>query len=198
MLYVYIGCLTFGGVYSILSLLLGGHGVDHGADAGLDHGADHGDLPSPFNPLVIASAITTFGAAGLIGTLGLGFGNILSLFFALGLAGVVGAAIFFGVVKLMYGEESDSTFSQNDLIGVEAEVITPVPKNGLGEVVCSIRGIRYNLTAKNDCEESIQKGEKVRIKEVENNTAIITKKMTLDDLEYLDEKPIDKDINFFS
>ena len=76
MLYVYIGCLTFGLIYSVVSALLGSHGFDHGAgDAGGAHGIsldshdgsiDSADVPSPFNPLVMASAIVSLGFAGAI------------------------------------------------------------------------------------------------------------------------------------
>lgn len=68
MFYIYIGCLTFGVLYSIISAVFGSHGFDHGGlhHAGIDiHGdADGADLPSPFNPIVIASAIATFGEIG--------------------------------------------------------------------------------------------------------------------------------------
>ncbi|MCX8130796.1 MAG: NfeD family protein [Clostridia bacterium] len=181
MLYVYIGCLTFGAIYSILSLVLGSHGYDHG---NIDHGnINHGDMPSPFNPLVIASAITTFGAAGLIAKIGFQMGNLVSSLLALGLAGVVGAILFFCVVRFMYGSQSDSTFSKNDLSGVEAEVLTPVPQKGLGEVVCFINGERYSLPARNPYGEEINRGEKVIVIRVDENVAMVTRKMAIDDLD---------------
>ena len=188
MLYVYIGCLTFGALYSVLSLILGGHGYDHGS---VDHGgADHGDIPSPFNPLVIASAITTFGAAGLIGKLGFGLGNLFSSMVALGFAGVIGALIFFGIVKLMYNSQSNSTFSQSDLVGTEAEVLTPIPQNGVGEVVCLIHGVRYSLTAKNAYGEAEPRGEKVLILEVKDNIALVTRKIAIDDVDVMESEEL--------
>lgn len=188
MLYVYIGCLTFGAIYSILSLVLGDHGYDHGS---VDHGgASHGDIPSPFNPLVIASAITTFGAVGLIGKLGFGLGDLICSAFALGFAGIIGAIIFFGIVKLMYGSQSDSTFSQNDLVGMEAEVITPIPEKGIGEVVCFINGVRYSLPAKNIYADTEARGEKVLIIEVKDNVAMVTRKISLDDVSSVEREEL--------
>ncbi len=186
MLYLYIGCFTFGAAYSILSLLLGGHSADHG---GVDHahGSDS-DLPSPLNPIVIASAVTAFGAVGLISKLAFKMGDLLSSVFALGFAGMVGAAIFFGIVKLMYGSQSDSTFSQNDLVGMDAEVTIPIPYKGMGEIVCSINGTRYNMAARDAEGGEIQRGEPVKIKEIAGNTAVVGKKITIDSLEEYDRE----------
>lgn len=180
MLYLYIGCFTFGAAYSIFSLLLGGHSADHG---GVDHvhGADS-DLPSPLNPIVIASAVTAFGAVGLISKLAFKMGDLLSSVFALGFAGIVGAAIFFGIVKLMYGSQSDSTFSQNDLVGMDAEVTIPIPCKGMGEIACSVNGTRYSMAARDAEGGEIQRGEPVKIKEIAGNTAVVGKKITIDSL----------------
>ena len=191
MLYVYIVCLTFGVVYSVVSAFLGGHGWDHG---GMDHagGGGHGsadtaDAPSPFNPLVIAGAIATFGAVGLIGKKGFGMTDLMSVLVSLGFAGAIGAGLFFGIVKFMYGSQSNSAFSQSDLAGKDAEVLTPVPEKGLGEIAYVANGIRYTMSAKSFYGEQIRRGETVRIKEVANNTALVARKMTLEDLELSDE-----------
>lgn len=189
MLYVFAGCFAFGIIYSLMSIILGNHGADHG---GMDHAGFHGDasghdadVPSPFNPLVIASAITTFGAAGLIAKLGFGISDIASSALSLTFAGIIGAVIFFGVVKLMYGSQSNSTFSQRDLVGKEAEVITPIPCKGLGEIAYVINGIRCNMPAKSAYSSEIPRGESVVIKDVTGNIAVVTKRMTIEDYETL-------------
>ena len=187
MLYVFIGCLTFGVAFSVLSALLGPHtpghgGFDHGGGIGEHSGVDHADTPSPFNPLVISSAITAFGAVGLIAKTGFGMGDLLSTIISLGFAGVIGAAMFFGVVKFMYGSQSNSVFSIQDLVGAEAEVITPIPLKGMGEITYVINGVRYNLPARAFPGEDIKRGAAVIIREVSGNTALVQKKITLDDL----------------
>lgn len=216
MLYVFIGCLAFGALYSLVSALLGGHGFDHGSfdHGGFDHaGFDHSGLdhsvshdattsehtgndtasgPSPFNPLVIASAITAFGAVGLIAKTGFGMGDILSTAVALGFAGLTGTLIFFGIVKFMYGSQSNSVFSLEDLTNTEAEVITPIPVNGMGEIAYVQNGVRYNLTAVSDRHEEIPRGAAVIIKEVAGNAAKVIRKVTLEELESYgleEEKP---------
>ena len=219
LLYVFIGCLAFGTFYSIVSLVLGGHGFDHSLDHGggfdvqhggfdvqhggfdvqhggidvqhdgiVDHGGDSADSPSLFNPLVIASAITAFGAVGLAAMKGFGMSGLLSTIVALAFAGAIGAAIFFGIVKFMYGSQSNSIFSLNDLIGTEAEVLTPIPKAGLGEIAYTMNGIRYTLSARCQEGESVQRGVTVVIREIAGSAAIVQRKLTLDDISLYNEE----------
>lgn len=186
MLYVFIGCLTFGVAFSILSIFLGAHGhgsFDHGGGAGGHHvGADSTDSPSPLNPLVISSAVTGFGAVGLIAKTGFAMGDILSTIVSLGFAGIVGIVMFYGVVKFMYGSQSNSVFSLSELVDAEAEILIPIPKNGLGEITYVINGVRSNLSARSITGEEIQRGSAVIIREVEGNIALVQRKISLDEL----------------
>lgn len=187
LLYVFIGCLAFGAFFSILSLIFGGHGFDHSVDhAGGAHHAGEG--PSPFNPLVIASAITTFGAVGLIAQKGFGIGSLMSTILALGFAGAIGAAIFFGIVRLMYNSQSNSVFSLEDLVDTEAEVLTPIPEKGLGEIAYVANGIRYTLSARSMDEQGIRRGAEVIIRELSGNVAVVQQKLTIDDIELTQEE----------
>lgn len=189
MLFVYIGCLAFGILYSLGALILGGHDAGHGG--GFDHGGgdvhagDSADMPSPFNPLVMASAISTFGAAGLVGKIGFGMGDIKSSLLGLVFAGIIGTVMFFGVVRFMYNSQSDSTFSISDLAGYEGEVITPIPEKGMGEISYLINGVRYSIPAR-ALEGSLNRGEAVRIKEVSGGIAYVSRKLTLEDLDSIE------------
>lgn len=185
-----------------------GHDIDAGTDAGhetnIAHGAgtgnaanaahaQHSDVsdtagsPSPFSPVVMASAITTFGAVGLISMMGFGLSGLASTFVALGFSGAIGAAIFYGIVKFMYGSQSNSLFSLDDLIGCEADVITPVPAKGLGEIAYTVKGIRSTLAAKSleGCE--IRRGTPVIIREIAGSVAVVQRKLTIDDIELDDD-----------
>jgi hypothetical protein len=187
MLSIFVGCLAFGVAFSVLSVIFGSHGGDHGGfhhAGGVDghSGVDHADSPSPFNPLVISSAITAFGAVGIIAKTGFHLGDLLSTVFGLGFAGAIGTAIFFGIVKFMYGSQSNSVFSMDDLVDTEAEVITPIPANGVGEIAYVINGIRYNLSARSYLSEDIPRNSTVIIREISGNAALVQKKIDLDDL----------------
>jgi len=220
LLYVYIGCLTFGIIYSAVSAILGHNGFDNGGDAGFeggfdgnvdgafdgafdgtidagldggiqaefdgDYSADSGDGPSLFNPLVLTSAIASFGAIGIIAKVGFKMGDILSLVVALSFAGGIGAAIFFGIVKFMYNSQSNSVFSTRDLIGAETEIITPIPADGVGEIALTINGTRRNFPAKSANKEYIARGVTVKVRDISGNIALVTRKITIDDLESLE------------
>lgn len=180
MLYIYVGCFTFGILFSAVSFFLG-HLGDHDGFDFFDMDADHGaDMPSPFSPLVLSSAIIAFGAIGIIGKVGLKMGDVESALVSLGVAGVVGALIFFGIVKVMYNSQSNSAFSQDDLIGIEVEVLTPIPKNGMGEIVYVINGERHSLPAKSINGQSAGRGETLIIKEITGNVAIVERKFNLE------------------
>lgn len=182
MLYVYVGCLFFGILFSTVSFLLDGHDFD------LDgiH-ADGAGAPSILSPLVLTSAITVFGGTGIVSMLGLNMSGVSSMFVSLVLAAIIGAAIFFGVVRFAYNSQSNSSFSQNDLIGLECEVITPIPLKGVGEIAYVINGERHSLPAK--CiSDTIAKGEVVLIREIAGNAAFVSRKMNIEDIDFDDIK----------
>lgn len=177
MFYVYIGCLTFGVLYTVLSVVLGSHGFEHG---GIGHGALHGqdadDVPSPLNPVVIASAIAAFGAAGIVSKAGFGMGELASAAFSAFCAAAVGTAVFFGIVKFLYQAKANTHFSGENLINSEAEVLTPIPVQGVGEIVYSMNGMRNSLPAMSKNNEFLGRGETVIIQSIENHTAFVAQK----------------------
>lgn len=198
MLYFYFGCLTFGVVFSVLYAVFGAHGMDHhgfdihadSVDAAHDiHAGDtHSHGPSIFSPVVLASALTAFGGAGLIGSIGFNFSYIVTLLFALAVSFLIGAAVFFGVVKLIYSSQSDSNFSEEELYDVEAAVVTPIPRSGFGEIAFIAGGTRTTLPARSTDETAIEKGTKVMIRKVENRIAFVSRKIIIDDFIIEQEK----------
>jgi membrane protein implicated in regulation of membrane protease activity len=159
-------------------------GADADHDGGTHQRADGDDAgsPSPFNPLVMASAITTFGGVGIISMVGFGMNSFISTIIALASAFVIGAALFFGVVRFMYGSQSNSVFSHDDLINIEAEILTPIPENGFGEIAYMVNGIRSTLSAKSTEGNPIRRGATVIIREIDGSVAMVQQKMTIDDI----------------
>lgn len=84
MLYIFIGCLAFGLIYAVLALVLGKY---------------ESGSPSFLNPLIIASATTTFGAVGLAAMKCFEANWLTSTIAALLLAGMAGLLIYIGIVK---------------------------------------------------------------------------------------------------
>jgi membrane-bound ClpP family serine protease len=113
---------------------------------------------------------------------GFGISGLMSTIISLGFAGAIGAALFFGIVKFMYGSQSNSIYSLDELVGTEAEVITPVPEKGLGEIAYVANGIRYTQSARSMEGCSIKRGAAVVIREIAGNVAVVQQKLTLDDI----------------
>ncbi len=163
---------------------LAGHDSSHIHDHSYN-GNDGGNVnPSPFNTTVIFSSVAAFGGVGLIGKLGFKMSDPLSALLAVGCSAIVGVVIFFGVVKLIYNSQSNTTFSGRDLIGADAEVNIPIPADGLGVVACVIRGTRHTLSARSRNGTKISQGEKVKIKEISSNVAVVTRKISADDYDF--------------
>ncbi|MGE5327942.1 MAG: hypothetical protein ACM3KR_00335 [Deltaproteobacteria bacterium] len=171
-LYIYIGCLSFGLFYSLLAVFLGGHGGIDSHDIG--HGGTDGI--SPLKPIVIATFITLFGGFGIIGHFMSSIAAIFVFIFALAM-GLLGAAvIFYTVVVPMYKCQSNSLISNESITNILADVITPIPVEGLGEVAYIAGGSKYTSPAKSLNQEEILKGTQVVIICIKDNIAEVIKK----------------------
>ncbi|MGE5474348.1 MAG: hypothetical protein ACM3UU_09025 [Ignavibacteriales bacterium] len=164
--YIYIGCLSFGLFYSLFAVFFGHDGID-------SHDIGHGgtDGISPLKPIVIATFITLFGGFGTIGHFMSNMAAIFVFSFALimGLAGA--AAIFYLVVVPMYKCQSNSVISNESITNTIADVITPIPSDGLGEVAYIAGGSKYTSPAKSLNQEEIPKGRQVVIVDIKENIA---------------------------
>jgi hypothetical protein len=176
-----------------------GHGQSHGHTQG--HGHDTGDQRSSaglvrvnkqhvavkedepglgvalltwLNPNTIAAFATWFGSIGLI----LWRGFSLPLFSTLPLAiigGALGAKFMLAFVGLIGSKMYQShTFTQQDVIGLQAEVTVPVTNQGTGEVVYVVGGTRHTSSAKpNKPEVHLPRGAKAIICDVRDDVAYI-------------------------
>jgi membrane protein implicated in regulation of membrane protease activity len=142
--------------------------VDH--DISFDHGSV--DV-SPLSPITIASFVTSFGGLGLIGTQLLMFPDTVSLFFA-----AVGAALIAGGMFVFYSQvlvagQGSSEVQLREIGGKTAEVIIPVPAQGLGQVAFVARGARSTWAARSVDGEPIPRGAVVIIEGVTGNTVMV-------------------------
>ena len=147
---VYIFCFVVGAVYALIAGVSAGvfgghthHGELVGHDVGHDigHSADPGypTAPgevhlSPVSPVTITMFVTAFGGVGLIATRTLALPVLLSLPMALASGLLLAAVAFFTFSKLFQVTEGSSESRVSELVGLEAEVITPIPAQGLGEI----------------------------------------------------------------
>lgn len=113
-----------------------GHDHDGGFDHDHDHGHDAGGGNEPtvsiFSPKVIGTFVMGFGAGGAIAQYL--WGNIFRSSFAGILVGALMGAIMYGVMKLLYSQQSTSLVQTGSLIGNPALVTSEIDANSLGQV----------------------------------------------------------------
>jgi len=166
--WAYLVCLLLGlfyGVFAGLFSLIGGHfGGVHGdhiightpaevSDMGHEPGtADSGVHMSPFNPVVVSIFLVSFGGTGLAAMQILNW-NLASLAVAAPSGFVMGAITFAIFEKIFRITQGSSEPGQQEIVGKEAEVITPIPADGLGEIAYTRRGSRFTAAAR--CESGV-------------------------------------------
>jgi membrane protein implicated in regulation of membrane protease activity len=147
-------------------VLSGFGGADGGAES--DVGADGdgvGDL-AIFSPVSIGAFLAVFGAMGLITSVGFGIDARLSLL----IAGFSAAAISLLVAtlysRLLIELHGSTNIAEQEMIGLEGVVITPIPGDGLGEVRFDIHNERMSRPARSADGIAIPRGAAVVIQEV--------------------------------
>lgn len=169
----YIICLIAGLWYSALLFLFGGgHG---GADHTFDAAGDHGVQFSPFSPVSIAVFVSSFGAMGLIGLLGLHLQPFMCSVFSAAISLVISTGFYFAFYRFFILSQSSSVTNTNELINIIAEVITPIPEKGTGEVAYNTGRGRQTSPAKTEDGMSINKGEPVKIIKFVGNICYVAK-----------------------
>jgi membrane-bound ClpP family serine protease len=167
---IYGICLVVGLLFTLGSVTFGhffGHGGHvAGSDGHAEAGADNSDAPgiSVFSPTIIASFITAFGGFGLIftqfqKTSDAAISAPLSLLGGLAVAGVL--LVFLRSVFRHTQSSSESHVAS--LIGAEANVITPIPENGVGEIAYVVGGTRYSAPARAENNAAVANGKTVKI-----------------------------------
>jgi len=171
---IYLFCLVLGLAFTFFSVLLGhfvgGHGDHVGGSGGhAEAGADSSDMPgiSIFSPTVVSAFITAFGGFGII------FSQIhatdtpvisapLSLVSALVVAGVL-----YQVLSSLFRHTQGSSESHvAALVGTEANVVSPIPENGVGEIAYVVGGTRYTAPARVENGRAVSGGRSVVIRRV--------------------------------
>jgi len=167
---IYLICLVAGLTFSVLTVLAGhffGH-VGHvdGSAGHAEAGADSSDAPgiSVFSPIILATFITAFGAFGIILSQFPATDHVIisaPLSVAGGLLIASAMMIFFRYVFSHTQSSSESHVSR--LVGAEANIITPIPENGTGEIAYVVGGTRYTAPARSDKGTAIDNGRTVKI-----------------------------------
>lgn len=155
-------------------------GADAGGDMDVDHdvGGDHeapgdhdlGDIDagdgmptiSPLSPVTLATFATSFGGVGLI--LDKAHMPALVSFPVAGASGfVIATGVFYLFYKVFSITQSTSSVAERHTINRRADVITPIPAGGIGEIAYVLGGRRFNAPARSEDGEEVGSGTAVVI-----------------------------------
>lgn len=191
---VYLFCFVVGLVFAIASGFLGSvlhlgdadaGGIDHDFSADHDLSADsaasvdHGGAESvgmhlsPLSPPILSTFLVGFGFLGMVGDRGLHLPWFLSMPSAMVVSLLIAALAFIGIGRFMEKSQGSSHVRFADMIGVEAEVITPIPAEGLGEIAFTTPTGRISQPARSETGAMIPKHSMVAITQVVGNVAMV-------------------------
>jgi membrane protein implicated in regulation of membrane protease activity len=128
----------------ILGQLFEGDGGLHHGHVGVDVG-----FHFPFlSPTALAALAGAIGAVGLIAKYGLQVSDTVSLAIALPAGFVFTYLVTYIAWRVLKGSVGTTAVTPEDLIGVHAEVLTPIPAGGVGEAAAVVRGERFSAPAR--------------------------------------------------
>jgi hypothetical protein len=175
---VYIVALFLGVIYALFLLFFQGIGDAFGGldiDAHIDTDLDgNGGEATGVSMLAVASFISAFGAFGLISVTLFEAGAVASLIAALfgGIAMGLAAQAFFVYIL---SPTVSSEIRQASLIGMAAEITTPIPANGVGQIAFVAKGSRVTYSARaTDGSQIVRRGTPVRIERIVGGVAYVS------------------------
>jgi membrane-bound ClpP family serine protease len=161
---IFIG-ITVAGLVLLVGGSLFGHDHDAGHDGHFDHGHDAGGGGDPtvslFSPRVIGTFIMGFGAGGAIAT-HYGLAPLPASFAGLG-TGMLIALAMYGILRLIYSQQSTSLVTTSSAIGVAGTVTVAIAAGGTGEVELTLGGQHRAYLARSLAGEAVAKGRQVTI-----------------------------------
>lgn len=186
--YIYLVAFFLGVGFAVISGLLSGvfsggaevgGDVDIAGDAVHAGGADvaHGDsVPfAPVSPVTIALFIASFGGVGYILKKWAALPIWLHLPAAI-VSGVVFAGLTFWLFAMIFrSTQASSHATQEEAIGIEAEVVTAIPADGVGEIAYTARGSRLTAPARTVSGKPMAAREIAKIVKVVGTTFIVDK-----------------------
>jgi membrane protein implicated in regulation of membrane protease activity len=171
---LYVALLVFGVFYALLAGAmgwlsdLGGGEVHVDASGHLDAGHAH-----PISGTTIATFITGFGAGGTLAHYLLEWGRTGSLVLAT-VSGLVLATAAFLALDLIFSQtQAGAEFGAEAVVGRTAEVITPIPQDGAGEVAYEVKGQRESAAARSLDGGPLPRGRLVVIEKVTGSTVYV-------------------------
>jgi len=195
----YLGLAFLGAGYLLFSVFMGhsdlggeghgdaGHHAPDGGDAHMDYGVDAGGHASAsahaphaaefhfpfFSPLALATLFACIGGYGLIALHGFRTEDATSILAAIPAAVVTAYLVTYAGWRIVGSSRGSSQIRIQDLAGVDAEVITPIPAGGVGEVAALVDGQRYTAPAREAQGREVPRGAHVKVLKMVGSTLLV-------------------------
>jgi len=196
----YLGLAFLGAGYLLFSVFVGhfdsgsgdghadgGHDGPDGGDAHMDYGVDAGGHASAsahaphaaefhfpfFSPLALATLFACIGGYGIIALHGFRTEDATSILAAIPAAVVTAYLVTYAGWRIVGSSLGSSEIRLQDLAGAHAEVITPIPAGGLGEVAALVGGQRYTAPAREAHGREVPRGAQVKVLKMVGSTLLV-------------------------
>ena len=195
----YLALAVLGAGYLLFSMFVGhsdlggeghgdaGHHAPDGGDAHMDYGVDAGGHASAsahaphaaefhfpfFSPLALATLFACIGGYGLIALHGFRMEDTTSILAAIPAAVVTAYLVTYAGWRIVGSSRGSSQILLKDLAGAHAEVITPIPAGGLGEVAALVGGQRYTAPAREAHGKAVPRGAQVTVLKMVGSTLLV-------------------------
>lgn len=131
---------------------------------------------SPISPITISTFITTFGAVGIIARQLLNVSGPFSLVWATAGGLLLASIMFLFYSRFLIGSQGSSEVRVSQLVGLTAEVVAPISKNGVGEIALVAQGSRVTYPARSSQGIAIKRGTLVVIDQMLGAQALVSPK----------------------
>ena len=177
---IYLVCFFVGFGFALLSALLSGvfsGGAEAHVGAGHDIHATAGDsVHFPLlSPVTIAMFIASFGGAGYVYKNALQLPPIAHISLAVATAVALAFAVAWILWKLFQITQGSSEAQVFELIGIEAEVTTAIPAEGLGEIAYTAKQAHYSAPARTTDGKALGPHTPVKIVKILGGTYVVEK-----------------------
>ncbi len=151
------------------------YGVDAGGHASASaHGAHAAEFHFPFfSPLALATLFACIGGYGLIALHGFRTEDATSILVAIPAAVATAYLVTYAGWRIVGSSRGSSAIRLQDLAGVDAEVITPIPAGGVGEVAALVGGQRYTAPAREAQGREVARGARVKVLRMVGTTLLV-------------------------
>lgn len=151
------------------------YGVDqsgHGEATAGDGGAAAFHFPF-FSPLALATLAASIGGLGLVARFGFRLADGPSLLVAVPGALVVTYFVTWVAWRLASGSRGTSAIRPEALVGVPAEILTPIPAGGVGEAAALVAGQRFTGPAREVSGREVPRGAAVKVVRLSGSTLVV-------------------------